>query len=550
MTVPKIPVLMLAVVAVSTAVADETLESSAESGSVRVDFRTSAVRDIGSLAEILPFAANSSADWIIGGDADKTAVVAVTPMGGADADDPSGWVAAGEAVTLSSAAGETTAAWAPTVKRFYRATLAVDGVISGAVCFDLSAATDGGLTEPKDLATCTIELDAGPYESTGYPQNPILTISDGATVLEAGVDYVFSCTDNINAGTATAHVLGAGDYFGSVTRTFTIVPFTPKAVSTVAPMALSLDTRPVTVRTIPTLGDLHRFAWTSSAGWTAGGDGDAAATLSVSAAVATDPDDPSTWEAAGTPTALVADASGEGTEEWQPEIVGLYLAKLAIGGVETVACLDMRETEGLSAGEPIEGFTVVFDAPSYPCTGYPVFPEVVVSNGEVTLVKDVDYSCTVVNGINAGTATLKVQGIGKYTGAMELAFTIAPSVVTEVTAGAFDGTFPLDSTTNAVCNVARAPFDFFATWNNDASWPIGGVEGDAVARVSVAPLAAPGAEPGEFRVLNEAGGEGQFPDTPHRGYSLYRLEVIKDGVATDVYLRVIKNNLGTMIIVR
>lgn len=547
-----LPIFALSAAAL-TAVAGETLVDSCESSAVRVDFSTAAVRQVGALSEILPFAMNSSADWARGGDTNVSATVDIAPMNGASATDPSGWIVAGSSTTIATVSGEsTTAAWAPSLKRYYRATLSVAGAVSATAYFDLSGAADASLEDPKQISACTVVLGAGPYVCTGLPVVPTVTVTDGATPLEVGVDFVLSCTDNVRTGTATVQILGAGDYVGAVVRTYAIVPLEPQTVSETAPVSLALDTHASAVRTIPSLSDLFRFAWTSSADWSAGGNLQQTATMSVSAAMASDPTDPTTWEATGTSSNLVSNASGEGVADaWAPSIVGLYVVRLSAGGVETTAFLDMRETEGLSAGEPIEGFTVVLDAASYPCTGYPVVPDIVLSNGTVTLVKDVDYSYAAVGNINAGTARLVIQGIGIYSGQIEVPFTIVPYPAEEVASTNF-GTFALDSTTNEVIARAHTPFDFFAAWNDNAAWPAGGVQtASARARISAAPLASPTAEPGDFVVLlDNATGEGVFRTAPPRGYSLYRIEFLVNGVVSETWTRVVYNNGGMLFLVK
>ena len=51
-------------------------------------------------------------------------------------------------------------------------------------------------------------------------------------------------------------------------------------------------------------------------------------------------------------------------------------------------------------------------------------PDVTIKNGEVTLEKDSDYSVSYADNINAGTATVTITGIGKYTGKITKQFKI------------------------------------------------------------------------------------------------------------------------------
>lgn len=63
----------------------------------------------------------------------------------------------------------------------------------------------------------------GEQVSTGSPLKPALAVkgSDGATLVE-GRDYTATYANNVNAGTATVAISGAGEYLGSLSTTFTI----------------------------------------------------------------------------------------------------------------------------------------------------------------------------------------------------------------------------------------------------------------------------------------------------------------------------------------
>ena len=57
-------------------------------------------------------------------------------------------------------------------------------------------------------------------------------------------------------------------------------------------------------------------------------------------------------------------------------------------------------------------------------SGAEIYPEVKVKNGKVTLSEEVDYHLTYSNNINAGTAKIKIEGIGNYTGNRMISFVI------------------------------------------------------------------------------------------------------------------------------
>lgn len=64
------------------------------------------------------------------------------------------------------------------------------------------------------------------YTYNGMPCTPSVTVYDGdatpENLLRPGIDYTVGFSNNLNAGTATVTVTGAGDYTGEGTKTFTI----------------------------------------------------------------------------------------------------------------------------------------------------------------------------------------------------------------------------------------------------------------------------------------------------------------------------------------
>ena len=56
----------------------------------------------------------------------------------------------------------------------------------------------------------------------GQAQTPAVTVQDGSADMTKDTDYSVSYEDNLNAGTATATIIGTGNYSGQVVKTFTI----------------------------------------------------------------------------------------------------------------------------------------------------------------------------------------------------------------------------------------------------------------------------------------------------------------------------------------
>lgn len=84
--------------------------------------------------------------------------------------------------------------------------------------------------EPVDLSKATItEIPAEEYSGDEF--EPPLDVQLDNTVLEEGIDYEVTYSDNIYAGKASATVTGIGNYTGSITVNFNIYP---KEVDTIS----------------------------------------------------------------------------------------------------------------------------------------------------------------------------------------------------------------------------------------------------------------------------------------------------------------------------
>ena len=59
---------------------------------------------------------------------------------------------------------------------------------------------------------------------TGSAIEPEVTVTDGETTLTLGTDYTIGYSANVNVGTATATIIGKGNYSGEKAATFTIIP--------------------------------------------------------------------------------------------------------------------------------------------------------------------------------------------------------------------------------------------------------------------------------------------------------------------------------------
>ncbi len=68
-----------------------------------------------------------------------------------------------------------------------------------------------------------ITFDATEFTYTGSEIKPTVIVTIGGKAITEGKDYTLTFANNVNAGTATVTVTGAGDYKGEATKEFTIV---------------------------------------------------------------------------------------------------------------------------------------------------------------------------------------------------------------------------------------------------------------------------------------------------------------------------------------
>ena len=95
---------------------------------------------------------------------------------------------------------------------------------AGTVCSDGTENEVPYVEVKPNVSACDISLKETSYTYDGTAKEPEVTVKDGDSVLENGKDYKVTYSDNINAGKATVHITGIGDYEGKVSKTFTIEP--------------------------------------------------------------------------------------------------------------------------------------------------------------------------------------------------------------------------------------------------------------------------------------------------------------------------------------
>lgn len=89
------------------------------------------------------------------------------------------------------------------------------GRFTGTVTLDFTIA-------PKDLSGLALTLSDTAYTYSGEPKEPTVSVNDNDATLTADTDFTVSYKDNINKGTASVILTGAGNYTGKLTGSFTI----------------------------------------------------------------------------------------------------------------------------------------------------------------------------------------------------------------------------------------------------------------------------------------------------------------------------------------
>ncbi|GAB6395070.1 MAG: Ig-like domain-containing protein [Bacteroidales bacterium] len=228
---------------------------------------------------------------------------------------------------------------------------------------------------PKPLPENAIEYISPQMYSGGESVTPAVVVKDGSRVLAEGTEYRVAYTNNVNAGTATATVTGAGNYGGAASRNFTIAP------------------KPLPEEAIE---DIPAQLYTND---------------SVKPAVAVK--DGNTELIAGTDYTVAYNKNiNPGTATVTVTGVGNYTGSVS----RNFAIVIARQLAGVW----------IADIPDRTYTGAAHCPALTVTDGGRTLVLDTDYTAAWYGNVKAGTATAMITGMGDYGGVASKTFTILP----------------------------------------------------------------------------------------------------------------------------
>jgi hypothetical protein len=217
---------------------------------------------------------------------------------------------------------------------------------------------------------------------TGYPIKPEVRVTHYENTLAEGTDYTVGYSGNVNVGTATVTVTGAGNYGGTFSLPFTILP-KPVAGEWIEALPAVTYTGDTIIPAV-TVRDGDRIL-------EAGKD----YTVEYSGNVN-----------AGSGTVIVTGLGNYGDTATQQFTI--HPKPIADGWVDNAA----------------------FDLP-YTYTGDSIKLAVTVRDGDKALAPDTDYTVSYSGNVNVGTATATVMGAGNYTGSVGRRFLITVKLLQE-----------------------------------------------------------------------------------------------------------------------
>lgn len=227
---------------------------------------------------------------------------------------------------------------------------------------------------------------------TGSPITPEPTMTFGDVTLEKDKDYTLSYENNTDAGTATITVTFIGNYSGTASTTFEIVPDVLSADNT---RMTTIDNQTYTGSEITPEPTITYGSVTL--------EKDKDYTLSY--------DNNINVGTANMSVTFIGNYSGSTSTTFEivPDVLSSDKVDVTIS----------------------EGGTEYDSIPAQTYTGKEITPAPTLTYGSTMLEKDKDYTIAYEDNINVGTATVNITFIGNYDGSMTLNFTINPKDVTD-----------------------------------------------------------------------------------------------------------------------
>ena len=226
-----------------------------------------------------------------------------------------------------------------------------------------------------DISSCTVTLSDESLTYTGSSLRPTATVKSGDKELTLNQDYYVSYRNNWDAGTASAILTGTGNYTGSVTKDFQIIPADISNYEvTLYNDSFDYDGTAKEQRYVRLYSGTR---WLSE-------DTDFTVTYANNVN-------------AGTASAILT-----GTGNYTGSVTKDF----------TIKPLD------------ISRYSASLSQYSYTSDGTEKCPDVTVTYGDKTLAAGTDFTVSYKDNVKEGTATVTITGAGNYTGIINTTFTI------------------------------------------------------------------------------------------------------------------------------
>ena len=334
------------------------------------------------------------------------------------------------------------------------------------------AAAEESSVAPSYASASEVTIAVGKNQSTSYTGEeitPRLDVKYGTKDLREGRDYTVTFENNINAGTAKAHVKGTGDYSFSKDFSFKIEPaeltleknihllltgyenryyrhsFATNSVYVTHLACVCKEGRDYTIEgkenlnvsggtaTITGMGNYKGTVKVSVPTWDP-----MTVTINCDYVYGTEPK-PSVTVKIGSKTLKQGTKSGDGDYYVTVVNKGERTIQVEVHGEYDGAEIFEYKTFGVTNYE-IKSSDVTLDKSTYKYTGKSIYPVVTVKANGSVLTKDKDYALEYKNNVQKGTASVIVHGMGNYKGDVTKTFTIgdsdtsAPAQTTTITA--------------------------------------------------------------------------------------------------------------------
>ena len=276
---------------------------------------------------------------------------------------------------------------------------------------------------PKSIKLTDITLSSTSYTYNGSSKTPAVTVTDGTKTLVSGTDYSVKYTNNINTGTAKVTVTGMGNYKDSVTDgTKTLVSGTDYSVKYTN--NINTGTAKVTVTGAGNYKDSVEKTFTIDQKSLSNAEVNLSSSSYVFNGKAKKP---TVTVTLGTKTLI----SGTDYSVKYTNNINAGTAKVTVTGTGNYK--DSAYINFAITPKNISGMTFNVEPQTMTYNGTAQKPNVSVADSDKTLVKDTDYTVSVSNNINAGTANISFKGKNNYTGTVKKTFVISPKSVKTLT---------------------------------------------------------------------------------------------------------------------